>query len=50
MNSLNVLDAFLPAGCTICFKFERVMIIQAHTHEWENGRLLDFSKKNSILH
>ena len=33
MKSLNVLDAFSSAGCTKIFKFERVMIVQPHTHD-----------------
>ena len=38
MKSLNVLDAFLSTGYTKSLKFERVMIVQAHTHDEENGR------------
>ena len=36
MKSLNVLDAFSFAGCTKNFKFESVMIVQAHTNDEEN--------------
>ena len=50
MKSLNVLDAFSLAGCTKSFKFERVIIVEAHTHDGENGRFFNFSKKNSNLH
>ena len=50
MKSLNVSDAFSSAGCTKSFKFERVMIVQAQTHDRENGRFFDFSKKSSNLH
>ena len=38
IKSVSVLDAFSPAGYTESFKFERVMIVQAHTHDGENGR------------
>ena len=38
MKSLNVLDAFSSAGCAKSFKFEKVMIVQAHTHDGKNGR------------
>ena len=37
MKILNVLDAFLSVGCTKSFKFERVMIVQTHAHDEENG-------------
>ena len=50
MKSLNVLDAFSSAGCTKSFKFERVMIVQAHTHERENGRFFYFSKKKAVIY
>jgi len=51
MKSLNVLDAISSVGCTKSFKFERVkfMIVQAHTHDGENGKFFDFSKKSSNL-
>ena len=45
MKSLNILDAFSSACCTKSFKFERVMIVQAHTHDGENGRFFEFKKK-----
>ena len=47
MKSLNVLDAFSSTGCTKSFKFERVMIVQAHMM----GKMedfFDFSKKTVI--
>jgi hypothetical protein len=50
MKSLNDLDACSSTGCTKSFKFERVMIVQAHTHEGKNGKFFDFFKKSSNLH
>ena len=38
MKSLNVLDAFSSTSYAKRFKFETVMIVQAHTHDGENGR------------
>jgi hypothetical protein len=37
MKSLNVLDAFSSPGCTKNSKFERVMIVQTHARDGENG-------------
>ena len=39
MKSLNVLDAFSSAGCTKSFKFERVIIVQAHTHDGKKWKI-----------
>jgi hypothetical protein len=50
MKSLDVLDAFSPAGCTKSCKFERVMIVQAHTHDGKKMEdFFDFFKKSSNL-
>jgi hypothetical protein len=46
---LNVLDAFLSTGCTKSYKFERVMIVQTHTHYVENGRFFLFFQKNAVI-
>ena len=45
MKSWDVLDDFSPVGCTNSFKFERVMIVQAHTHDGKNGRSFRFFTK-----
>ena len=51
MISLNVLDAFSSTSSyTKSFKFERVMIVLAHSHDGENGRFFNFSQKISNLH
>ena len=49
MKSLNVLYAFSSTSYTESYKFEKVMIVQAHTHDGENGWFLNFSKKSSNL-
>ena len=49
MKSLNVLDAFSSADCAKSFKFERVMIVQAHTHDGKNGRFFDFFPKKAVI-
>ena len=42
MKSLNVLDAFSSDGCIKSCQFERVMIVQTHAHDGENGRFFLF--------
>jgi hypothetical protein len=37
MKSLNVLYAFSSTSYTESYKFEKVMIVQAYTHDGENG-------------
>ena len=37
VKSLSVLNAFSSTGCTKSSKFERVMIVQKHAHDGENG-------------
>ena len=44
-KSLNVLDAFSSVGCTKSSKFERVMIVQTHAHDGENGGFFFFFSK-----
>ena len=49
IKSLNVLDTFLSAGCTKSSKFEKVMIVQTHGGDKENGGFfLFFSKKQQF--
>ena len=45
MKSLNVLDAFSSDECTKSCQFERVMIVQTHAHDGENGRFFLFFQK-----
>ena len=45
MKSLGVLDTFSFAGCTKILKFERVMILQTHAHDEENGGFFLFFQK-----
>ena len=49
MNNLSVLDAFSIAGCTKTLKFERVMTVQTHTRDEENGEFFWFFQKSSNL-
>ena len=47
IKSLSVLDTFSSAGCTKSTKFDRVMIVQTHAHDGENGEFfLFFPKKH----
>ena len=48
MKSLNVLDAFSSASCTKSSKFEKVMIVQTHTHDEEKGEFFLFFPKAVI--
>ena len=41
-KSLSVLDAFPSPGCTKSSKFERVMIVQTHVYDGNNGRFFLF--------
>jgi len=50
IRNLNVLDIFSSSGYSKNFKFEKVMIIQAHTHDGENGKFFICSEKNTNLH
>ena len=50
MKSLNVLDTFSSAGCTKSYKLERVMIVQTHTHDGNNGRFFLFFQKKTIIY
>jgi hypothetical protein len=45
MKSLGVLDAFSSPGCTKSSKFERVMIVQTHVYDGENGGFFLFFQK-----
>ena len=42
MKSLNVSDAFSSTAYTKSSKFERIMIVQTHAHDEENGRFFLF--------
>ena len=49
IKSLNVLDTFLSAGCTKSFTFDKVMFVQTHGDNRENGGFfLFFSKKQQF--
>ena len=50
MKSLHVLDAFSSACCTKSFKFERVVIVQAHTHDGKNGRFFLIIPKKAVIY
>ena len=45
IKRLSVLDIFSPAGCTKSPKSERVMIVQTHAHDEENGWFFLFPTK-----
>ena len=50
MKILNVLDVFSSDGCTKNCQFERVMIVQTHAHDGENGRFFLFFPKKAVIY
>ena len=42
LKSVSVLDTFSSASGTKSSKFEKVMIVQTHAHDEENGRFFFF--------
>ena len=50
MRSLNVLNAFSSASFIKNFKFEKVMIVQTHTHDEKMEDFFNFCKKSNNLH
>ena len=50
MKSFSVFDAFSSPGCTKGSKFERVVIVQTHTHDGKNGRFFWFFQKKTVIY